>query len=234
MSIKDLSPNKVIFLSLFGNSLEVSLQHPLCVLKNHLQTHNYKFKYNYRNLYKGYFFNLYSINYISLVQYYGYNFLYKHSNNDILSSLISGSISGLITSPSEYYTINKKHNETLLNCIHTNNFKKIYKYGLYNCIIRESIYTSSLLTFTPFLEKKLKDNEIKHENIISPIISGTLATFLSHPFDTRKTIQQLSNNNKINIRRNEYYRGITLRSLRMITTFFILNGVNNFFIKNIF
>ena len=234
MSIKELSYNKVISLSLIGNSLEVSLQHPLCVLKNHLQTHKCKFHYNFRNLYKGYFFNLYSINYISLIQYFGYNFLYKHTKNDIVSSLGSGFVSGLITSPSEFYIINKDHKDTLLNCIQKNNLRKIFKYGLYNCIIRESIYTSCLLTLTPFLEKKCKENGIKHKHIIAPVMGGTIATFLSHPFDTKKTIQQRSNNNSVQIPLKDYYKGITLRSFRMITTFFILNSVNNFFIKKIF
>ena len=79
MSIKDLSSEKVILLSLIGNSLEVTLQHPLNVLKNHKQTNPYKFHYKYRNLYRGYSFNLYSINCISLIQYYGYHTLYKET-----------------------------------------------------------------------------------------------------------------------------------------------------------
>ena len=232
MSIKDLSSEKVILLSLIGNSLEVTLQHPLNVLKNHKQTNPYKFHYNYRNLYRGYSFNLYSINCISLIQYYGYHTLYKETHNDILSSLCPGLLSGLIASPAEYYIINKKPKETLMQSIQRNKITKIYKYGLINCLIREGIYTTCLLTITPMLEKKIKEKEIKYGNIISPILIGGISTLLSHPFDTKKTIQQKNKNN--NIKYGYNLKGFGYRSVRMITTFFILNETNKFFIKNYF
>jgi len=232
MSIKDLSSEKVILLSLIGNSLEVTLQHPLNVLKNHKQTNICKFHYNLRNLYRGYSFNLYSLNCISLIQYYGYHHLYKETGNDILSSLSSGLLSGLIASPAEFYIINKKSKETLMECIQRNRITKIYKYGFMNCLLREGIYTSCLLTMTPMLEKKIKEKEIKYGNIISPILSGGISTLLSHPFDTMKSIQQKNNNNNIKFECN--LKGFGYRSLRMITTFFILNETNKFFIKNVF
>jgi len=227
MSIKDLSSHKVVFLSLIGNSLEVTLQHPLNVLKNHKQTNICQFHYNFRNLYRGYSFNLYSLNCISLIQYYGYHYLYKETKNDIFSSLSSGLLSGLIASPAEFYIINKKSKETLIECIQRNRITKIYKYGFMNCLLREGIYTSCLLTMTPILEKK-----IKYGNIISPILSGLTATFLSHPFDSMKSRQQKNNNNNIKFECN--LKGFGYRSFRMITTFFILNETNKFFIKNYF
>ena len=232
MSIKDLSSDKVILLSLIGNSLEVTLQHPLNVLKNHKQTNLYKFHYNYRNLYRGYSFNLYSLNSISIIQYYGYHYLYKETQNDILSSVCPGLLSGLIASPAEYYIINKKSKETLIQSIQKNRITKIYKYGLINCLIREGIYTSCLLTMTPLLEKKIKEEEIKYGNIISPILSGGISTLLSHPFDTTKTIQQRNKNNRIKMQYN--FKGFSYRSIRMITCFSILNETNKFFIKNVF
>ena len=232
MSIKDLSSDKVILLSLIGNSLEVTLQHPLNVLKNHKQTNLYKFHYNYRNLYRGYSFNLYSLNSISIIHYYGYHYLYKETQNDILSSVCPGLLSGLIASPAEYYIINKKSKETLIQSIQKNRITKIYKYGLINCLIREGIYTSCLLTMTPLLEKKIKEEEIKYGNIISPILSGGISTLLSHPFDTTKTIQQRNKNNRIKMQYN--FKGFGYRSIRMITTFSILNETNKFFIKNVF
>ena len=61
MSIKELSSYELIFLSNLSNTIEVSIQHPLFVLKNHLQ-YDIKMKYSLSNLYKGYFFNLYSLN----------------------------------------------------------------------------------------------------------------------------------------------------------------------------
>jgi hypothetical protein len=232
MSIKELQYNKVIFLSVFGNSLEVSLQHPLNVLKNHKQSKYCKFHYNFKNLYKGYLFNLYSINCISLIQYYGYNVFYKKTNNDLLSSVGSGFISAMIASPAEYYIINKIHKETLLQSIQRNKITNIFKFGLLSCLMREGIYTSCLLTFTPKLEKKMKEKEIKYGNIISPLFGGSISTFLSHPFDTRKTNQQKNNNNKLKFKCD--FRGFGLRSIRMITTFFILNETNKFFINNLY
>lgn len=232
MSIKDLNSNKVILLSLIGNSLEVTLQHPLNVLKNHKQTNQYKFHYNFHNLYRGYNFNLYSLNCISLIQYYGYNYLYKETQNDVLSSLSAGLLSGLIASPAEYYIINKKSKETLIESIQRKRITNIYKYGLTNCLLREGIYTSCLLTMTPILEKKIKEEEIKYGNIISPILSGGISSLLSHPFDTIKTIQQKNDNNDIKFECN--FKGLAYRTLRIITTFFILNETNKFFIKKYF
>jgi hypothetical protein len=232
MSIKDLNTNKVILLSLIGNTIEVSLQHPLNVLKNHNQSKKCKFQYNFKNLYRGYNFNLYSLNLISIIQYYGYNYLYKYTKNDLMSSLGSGLFSGLIASPAEYYILNKRHNETLLQSVQRNKITKIYKYGFFSCLIREGIYTSCLLTITPILEEKIKEREIKYGNIISPILSGGISSFLSHPFDTRKTIQQKYSNNNIKFKCD--YKGFGYRSLRIISTFFILNETNKFFIKNVF
>ena len=101
-----------------------------------------------------------------------------------------------------------------------------------NCLLREGIYTSCLLTMTPMLEKKIKEKEIKYGNIISPILSGGISTLLSHPFDTMKSIQQKNNKNNVKFECN--LKGFGYRSFRMITTFFILNETNKFFIKNIF
>jgi hypothetical protein len=232
MSIKDLNTKNVILLSLVGNSIEVTLQHPLNTLKNHKQSKHCKFQYNFANLYRGYFFNFYSLNIVSLFQYYGYNYLYKKTKNDMMSSLGTGLLSGLIASPAEYYIINKKHTETLLECVQRKKITKIYKYGFFSCLMREGIYTASLFTITPMLEKKLKEKEIKFGCIISPILSGSIASFFSHPFDTRKTIQQKNNNNKLKLKCD--YKGFGYRTSRMISTFFILNEVNKFFMKNIF
>lgn len=238
MSIKDLSSDKVIFLSLIGNSSEVTLQHPLNVLKNYKQsslTNSYKFDYSFKNLYRGYIFNFYNVNTVSLIQYYSYHFLYKYTKNDFFSSLSSGLVGGLLASPSEFYIINKNMNESLLQNIKKNKLKKIYKFGLKNCLIREGIYTSCLFTLTPRLENFI-NKDFSYGNIISPIISGLTATFLSHPFDTIKTNQQKNYNmikdNQISLKNS--YKGFGYRSFRITTTFFILNETNKFFIKNYF
>tara|TARA_B110001454_G_scaffold217571_1_gene243227 strand:+ start:338 stop:1054 length:717 start_codon:yes stop_codon:yes gene_type:complete len=238
MSIKDLSSDKVILLSLIGNSLEVTLQHPLNVLKNYKQsslTNSYKFNCSFKNLYRGYVFNFYNVNTVSLIQYYSYHFLYKYTKNDFFSSLSSGLMGGLLASPSEFYIINK-NNESLLQNIKKNKLRNIYKYGLKNCLIREGIYTSCLFTLTPRLENFI-NKDFSYGNIISPIISGITATFLSHPFDTIKTNQQKNYSNIIKDHQLSFknsYKGFGCRSFRITTAFIILNETNKFFIKNIF
>lgn len=238
MSIKDLSSDKVILLSLIGNSLEVTLQHPLNVLKNYKQsclTNNYKFNCSFKNLYRGYFFNFYNVNSVSLIQYYSYHYLYKYTQNDFFSSLSSGLLGGLLASPSEFYIINK-NNESLLQNIKKNKLKNIYKYGLKNCLIREGIYATCLFTVTPRLENFI-NKDFSYGNIISPVISGITATFLSHPFDTIKTNQQknyhnITKDHQISLKNS--YKGFGCRSFRITTTYFILNETNKFFIKNYF
>ena len=120
--------------------------------------------------------------------------------------------------------------------IKKNKLKNIYKYGLKNCLIREGIYTTCLFTVTPRLEHFI-NKDFSYGNIISPVISGITATFLSHPFDTIKTNQQKNYHNiikdkKISLRNS--YKGFGCRSFRITTTYFILNETNKFFIKNYF
>lgn len=226
MSIKELSSYELIFLSNLSNTIEVSIQHPLFVLKNHLQ-YGKKMKYSLSNLYKGYFFNLYSLNLITCFQYVTYGYLYKNTKQDIKSSLLSGLLSGFIASPFELCSINKKKTDSLLETIKRKEIYKKIHIGLVPTLIREGIYTYGLLSLTPMFEKKI---ETKYSNIISPILSGLICTTLTHPFDTIKTYQQYHLKN-VFPEVKTFYKGITYRSIRLINTFFIINECNKYYLS---
>lgn len=226
MSVRNLSSIELIFLSNFSNTIEVTLQHPLFVLKNHIQ-YNKKIYYNFRYLFKGYLFNLYSLNLITCFQYVSYGYLYKKTKKDIESSITSGILSGFIASPFELCSIHKKMNETLLDTIYRKDiYKRIY-IGLIPTLFREGIYSVGLLTLTPKIENLI---ESKYNYIYSPIISGLLCTILSHPFDTIKTYQQY-HKKKIYPKMNSLFNGLLYRSIRLINSFFIINECNKLYLK---
>ena len=223
--VGNLSPIELIFLSNTANTIEVSIQHPLFVLKNYLQF-NKKVKYNFNNLYKGYLFNLYSLNTITCFQYLTYGYLYKKTNNDFTSSIISGTLSGFIAGPMEFLSINKKINESIFKCL-KNNYKNLY-IGLYPTLLREGIYTYGLLSLTSKIENTIKS---RYNYIYSPILSGLFCTVLSHPFDTIKTYQQHHLSTTKYPHFKMLFNGLFFRSIRLINTFFIINECNKLYIS---
>lgn len=226
MSLKDLSSFQTLLISNLSNTVEVSIQHPLFVLKNHLQ-YGKKIKYSIRNLYSGYFFNLYSLNCITSFQYLTYGYLYKKTKKDFQSSIISGTLSGFIASPFEYCSINKKKEDSLIKTLKRREIYTKFYIGLPSTLMRESIYTFGLLSLNPMIENKIKS---KYSGIYSSIISGLICTILTQPFDTIKTYQQYNQKN-IYPNYNLLYYGITYRTIRIINTYFILNEFNKLFLK---
>lgn len=228
MSIKNLSSEQLVYLSIFSNSVETTIQHPLFVLKNRLQYNAPKNVFSI-SLYKGFFFNLYSLNSITVFQYISYGKLYKMTKSDYIASLTSGFLSGFIASPFEYCSINKKRNESLFNTIKRLRVYRNLHIGLFPTIIRESIYTYGLLTLNPLIEKKI-DN--KYKSFYSSIISGIISSVISHPFDTIKTYQQFHNKN-IYPNTKILFNGLFLRSIRIINTFFIFDQCNKLYFQYI-
>ena len=123
------------------------------------------------------------------------------TTRSMISSIISGSLSGFIAGPTELMIVqqqkfNKGFFESYMN------IKKNYGYcyfskGLLPCIVRESVYVSGFCTLTPFFERKLvntlpemyKEKSMK-TSLTASIISGLIAGGISHPFDTIKTYSQ--------------------------------------------
>jgi len=239
-------------MGVFGSTVEVFIQHPLLTYKNSIQS-NYKIDLNFRSIYKGVGINALTMGPLTAVQFAGFGILYNHykKNNifesdttcSMISSTISGALSGLIAGPTELMIVqqqkfNKGFFESYMN------IKKNYGYcyfskGLLSCIVRESVYVLGFCTLTPFFERKLvntlpemyKEKSVK-TSLTASIISGLIAGGISHPFDTIKTYSQSHiDTNSMQLTRNIIkkkgisfvYKGIAPRSLRIVGTFFIIN-----------
>lgn len=238
-----LTERQNAILGIIGSSLEVTIQYPLHTIKNKLQE-NKPIPFNPSVLYKGVFINMYSLGVITGAQFYMYKQLYNLTNNDFASSFTSGCISGFIAAPSETFILQKhyhpgqKFNLMHSNLIKKNGFLKIYTRGLLATMMRESIYTTGMLTLTPYLEKEYEIN-----GLTASIYSGIISSILSHPFDTIKTHQQVDLNCKnifnklikdsynVGYRKlaSELFPGLFPRVTRIIGTFFIINESNKYF-----
>ena len=101
----------------FGSTVEVFIQHPLLTYKNSIQS-NYKIGMNFRSIYKGVGINALTMGPLTAVQFAGFGILYNHykKNNmfgsdttrSMISSIISGSLSGFIAGPTELMIVQQQ------------------------------------------------------------------------------------------------------------------------------
>ena len=238
--ITDLTYFQASILATIGNTIEVYLQHPLNIIKNNLQ-YGLKQQYTFRELYRGIFINAGSMSFITATQFIGYSFFSnKLKTNSFTSSLLAGACSSLITTPFELCVIQKTKNPcvnsySIFQSLQLQYGNKFIARGFLSCCARESIYTCGLLSLTPFIEKKLPGQNKTRNSLYASCISGSIAGIISHPFDTIKANQQYYLYDKINYKElftiKSLSRGIVCRTWRIITTFFIINESNKFFIQ---
>lgn len=236
--ITDLSYSKTALLATVGSTLEVFLQHPLVVIKNSIQCDR-EISFNPTKLYKGIFINAGSMSVITAVQFSGYSFFYNNLNTCSLSSaLLAGACSSVIASPFELAVVQRnKHfhsnSSSLFKMLYNNHGTKFLSKGLLSCCMRESIFTTGLLSFGPFIESKL-DNTT-HKSLYASTISGIVSGVASHPFDTIKANQQFKLYDTINYQKlltvRNLYKGLLLRTVRITAAFFIINETNKHLCK---
>lgn len=232
MSI-ELNETQNAILGAIGSSIETTIQYPLNIIKNKFQ-YNSKISLKFNFLYKGYFINMSSLAFITGFQFYYYKHIYDLCNNDFISSLSSGLLSGIIASPTELFIIQKFNYKDFYHMHKELKAKygilNFYNKGMFSCMMRESIYTFGMISMTPYIEHYLNKREHHVKNgLIASIISGFISGTLSHPFDTIKTIQQFNLDNKGSIHPKYYFRGYLPRIFRIIGTYFIINESNIMF-----
>ena len=237
--ITDLTYFQASILATIGNTIEVYLQHPLNIIKNNSQ-YGMKQQYTFRELYRGIFINAGSMSFITATQFMSYSFFSNNlKTNSFTSSLLAGACSSLITTPFELCVIQKTKNPnqsgySIFKSLQLQYGNKFITRGFLACSARESIYTCGLLAFTPFIEKKLPIQNETQKSLYASCISGSIAGVASHPFDTIKANQQY-HYDKINYKElftiKSLSRGIVCRTWRIISTFFIINESNKFFIQ---
>jgi len=245
----------------FGSTIEVLLQHPLITYKNALQA-NRKLQPCVRSIYKGITINALTMGPLTAVQFAGYGYFYKqfqkqniinnHESRSIVSSTISGMLSGFIAGPAELVIVQQQKTDkrfmSLMKYMKKKYGPRIIPKGTFPCMGREAIYTAGMCSLTPIFEERLLTSSIYKKksmksSLTASIGSGLVAGAISHPFDTIKThIQNHPDVNSFKAIRtllhtegwNSLLKGSFPRSLRIIGTFFIINECNRFYIKNIF
>jgi hypothetical protein len=139
--------------------------------------------YNIKNLYKGNLIPCLTSGIINSLMFSSNNYINKYTNNHFISGSITGIFIGTMTTPIEYYKIQRQTNNNLKYI----NLKQCFR-GYNATILRESISIS--IYFGTY-------NKFRNYNL-NPVISGGLcgvcSWILTYPIDVIKTRIQQNNN----------------------------------------
>lgn len=190
--------NKLLSGAIAG-CIEVSLTHPIDVIKIKIQNNNFTpLNNNYHSLYNGLYRGFYSrlIGIIPMrcifwsVQTFSYDIYIKKYNNHksaIFAGLTGGLVQSFIDNPIEViknYRVNK-NNKCFIEIL-----QKECLRGFYPTLYRNMIF-ASIVSYGINI-KKSNDNYI---NFINGGIFGFCGAIITQPLDFIKTIQQNPNNN---------------------------------------
>ena len=205
----------LIIPSLISSLIEVSITHPIDVIKIHKQTKT-PIIYNFKNLYNGFIpramGNIPSRSCFLFSQ--DYLKIYLNSTNyqhiiffqPLLIPIGSGIIQTLVDTPVE----NKKMN----NIMNINN--KIYR-GFIPHLGRNIFFLIPVYNFREY--SKYQNNNILSYSIHGSI-GGVLGSYISHPLDTIKTLMQTNKNYK-NLKFTDYFIGCNIRASMSVINMFI-------------
>jgi hypothetical protein len=196
---------------LISSVTEVTITQPIDVIKT-LKQNGIKPHYNIRSLYTGFAPRLYgnipSLSMFLFSQSYIDSKLdMKKFSNKIVLPFIAGFTQTIIDNPIEIVKINQ-----IMGINNFNYCKGFLPHYLKNVILIGSVYNSR-----KFSEENLHSNYSNFNGIIGAI-GGLIGTYVSHPFDTLKTLQQSNKDyKKINFR--FLLTGIHLRGLMNFLSF---------------
>lgn len=241
MDISEIeSFHKKVILTSIGSTVEVCIQHPLTIIKNEIQN-NMTIKLSVRQLYSGVYTNIGVSAFLVSSQYLLYDFYNNHTKkicnrSEYISSFACGITLSTIINPLELYTIqkckqfNQKTSFEVAKCLIQKN--KLH-HGYSMCASRELLFSAGLLVINPTLKNYLDNNYTSNLNSVgSSILSGTITSILSHPFDTIKSRMQYDlNKNLVDICKEmkvtDLFKGCGFRTTRNIGSFFIIMNTNN-------
>ncbi len=195
---------KKLFSGAFIGFVEISVGHPLWVLKTRTQQ-KYPFRLHPKVLYKGFSVNFFNEVLIATSQVY-ISMSFEDAlasqrvngiTGKIASGLIGGGMSTLITTPAELVmTIQHRDNVNPINVIK----KIVNKYGVKQLFVggvgtafRESFFVAGYYSFVPLLKPVFVERFHTGElgsSLLSGVFSGATSAVLSQPWDTIKTEQQ--------------------------------------------
>ena len=200
---------------LISSVTEVILTQPFDVIKT-LRQNKIKPEYNFKSLYKGFGPRLYG-NIPSLSMFlFSQSYLDSKLNmnklhNKLFLPMIAGFTQTVIDNPIEIVKINQ-----IMGIKNRNFLRGFIPHYLKNSILIGSIYHSRKYAENNF------NSTYSNFNGIFGAVGGLIGTYLSHPLDTIKTLQQ--SNNNVNIKKLEFkslLTGIHLRGLMNFISFTI-------------
>ncbi|BBN00156.1 hypothetical protein MPTK1_1g26850 [Marchantia polymorpha subsp. ruderalis] len=249
MSKRELNPVESAGVGALSGIIEVVLQQPSVSVKNAIQDKK-PISFNPRVLYRGLSVNAGSIAPVSAVQF-GVNSFLEKSLSTPASTVqkgviagIAGMVSAFCSGPAELIMIQQQRTGlNLIKQIQTVNRKYgalCFFRGLPPTLVREGFFTAAYLDVNPLLQEKFqaaasfKDRQTL-ATVLAAVVSGSLSTFITHPFDTIKTRMQANLNlqkyrtvtstAKVLLQEGgmaAFYSGLIPRTQRIICAVFIL------------
>jgi hypothetical protein len=256
MNKSQLTLYESLLSGIIGGTSETFIQMPLLTYK-FCRQNNTKFPTTFKGWYRGALIQSYNIAPITAIQMMTNNMLTKFIVRDNIVTYkqkigiasLAGGLSAFLYTPIDFITIHQQKNKqnvhkTANKIWNKYGYKPFYK-GLFPCIIRESLYTGGYLGLAPIvskhLQEKLEINMIQ-SIIYGSLLTGTMVSLITHPFDTTKTVLQtdLTKNQNTFSKMNSLiknhgisylYKGCIPRVLRTCGAFMICISVENFVVK---
>jgi hypothetical protein len=168
------------------------------------------------------------------------SFFFNHkasSGQQISAAFISGMLSSFISCPVEMMmTLQQNDNVKKFNLTHLLKTKgiSVLFHGQVATTFKEGGFSVCAFALPPIVKPVLTShglNEVS-SNIISGMVSGIIATIITHPLDSIKTLQQSSIDSKIgffktakNLKIHEMFKGMIARSSLVILSITVMNWV---------
>jgi hypothetical protein len=182
---------------------EVSVNQPLITLKNMLQCNKGLRGLRLSSLYRGYITNVASMGPITAAQEMVKGLLSRGVSQsgpwlDMGTSFVAGAASAVISAPSELLILQqqlqlqkKGLSSTAQWLLHTYGYRKFFT-GVIPTAMRDGIFTVGYQSLAPLSSKMLgvSTGSPFVDTTIGGLPAGLLATIVSHPFDTIKTLLQ--------------------------------------------
>ena len=217
--------NKDIYSGICGGLLSTIICNPLDVIRTHKQL-NKKYTLSFKFLYRGLNLSILTIPPFWGIYFPIYNKL-KQNNIGILSGYLACNISSTILCP--LFFIRQKYQiNTQFNILYF--YKQFGIKPFYNVLIPTYLLNMSFIFQMPiyeYLKKKINNNNTFNIILITTI-SKTIATIITYPLDTIRTIKRDNNQLKLiniikqlNNNKIKYYSGIFYYLSRGIPTHII-------------
>jgi hypothetical protein len=192
--------------SIISSFAEVIITQPLDVIKTYAQTNQKIKSYNFQTLYKGFIprsiGNIPSRSTFLFTQDYLKQYI-PNNRQPLIIPIATGFAQTLIDTPVEVAKINKIFNLKSSSIIS-------YYSGFVPHCTRNIIFIGCVFNMKSYAEKYNPTANIIVQTTFGAI-GGVIGSYLSHPFDTIKTLIQTSSpNNLVKIR--DYFRGSHLRA----------------------